>query len=59
MLHLKNIVNEIVNDFAIFAGVAVIVQYQSFALNLFDAVQVVFEQQGTINLSRFQGKQVF
>jgi hypothetical protein len=35
--------NEIANDFAIFTGVAAIVQYQSFALNSFDAVQVVFE----------------
>jgi hypothetical protein len=43
LLHFKNIVNEIVNDFAIFTGVAAIVQLQSFAMNYFDAVQVVFE----------------
>jgi hypothetical protein len=29
--------------FGIFTGVAAIVQYQSFAMNSFDAVQVVFE----------------
>ncbi len=43
MLHFKNIVNEIVNDFAIFTGVAAIIQLQSFAMNSFDVVQVVFE----------------
>jgi hypothetical protein len=43
VLNYKNIVNEIVNDFARLSSVDAIVQFQSFVMKYFDAFQVLFE----------------